>query len=106
MQPLKRSLLLVWITAVSTASLAATRLNEPDPDFNQWMSSEPGQKASLTQMKQQCDKVLAADKNLDCSVSVLARMFETKAANQLPEYYLSIKRRHAQAIANDPERHE
>jgi hypothetical protein len=30
-------------------------------------------------------------------------MFEAKAANQLPEYYLAIKRRHAQAIANDPE---
>jgi hypothetical protein len=103
MQPLKLSLLLVWVTAVSTASLAAIRLNEPDPDFYQWMGSEQGQKATLTRMKQQCDRVLAADKNLDCSVSVLARMFETKAANQLPEYYLSIKRRHAQAIANDPE---
>ena len=103
MQPLKRSLLLVWITAVSTASLAATRLNEPGPDFYQWMSSEQGQKASLAQMKQQCDRVLAADKNLDCSVTVFARMFEAKAANQLPDYYLSIKRRHAQAIARDPE---
>ena len=30
-------------------------------------------------------------------------MFEAKAANQLPDYYLAIKRRHARAIANDPE---
>jgi hypothetical protein len=47
--------------------------------------------------------VLAADDNLNCSVTVLARMFEIKAANQLPDYYLAIKRRHARAIANDPE---
>ncbi|WP_371135543.1 retropepsin-like aspartic protease [Pseudomonas sp. PD9R] len=73
------------------------------PDFNRWMESEQGQKASLAQLKQQCDKVLDADKNLSCSVSVLARMFEAKAANQLPDYYLAIKRKHAQAIASDPE---
>ena len=57
----------------------------------------------MVQLKQQCDKVLDAEDNLNCSVSVLARMFEAKTANQIPEYYLAIKRRHAQAIANDPE---
>lgn len=91
----------VFFLMVSTRSMAQTR--KENPDFYQWLASEQGQNASLAQMKQQCEKVLAADKNLDCSVTVFARMFETKAANQLPEYYLSVKRRHAQAIANDPE---
>jgi hypothetical protein len=94
-------MLVVCFLVVSTPSMADP--SKEDPDFYKWLASGQGQKASLAQMKQQCDKVLAADKNLNCSVSVLARMFETKAANQLPEYYLSIKRRHAQAIANDPE---
>ncbi|KPG91487.1 hypothetical protein AEQ67_30490 [Pseudomonas sp. RIT-PI-q] len=95
------AMLVVFFLVVPTSSMAVTRTQEPD--FYKWLESEQGQKASLAQMKQQCDKVLAADKNLNCSVSVLARMFETKAANQLPEYYLMIKRRHAQAIAKDPE---
>lgn len=96
---LKSSLILVALfSCASTRSMAAT-----DPDFYKWVDSEQGQKASLAQMKQQCDKVLDAEKNLNCSVSVFARMFEAKTANQLPEYYLAIKRRHAQAIANDPE---
>lgn len=73
------------------------------PDFYQWLASQPGRNASLALMKQQCDKVLAADENLNCSVTVLARIFEVKAANQLPDYYLAIKRRHARAIASDPE---
>jgi hypothetical protein len=67
------------------------------------MESEQGQKASLAQMKQQCDRVSDAEKNLNCSVSVFARMFEAKTANQIAEYYLAIKHRHAQAIANAPE---
>jgi hypothetical protein len=73
------------------------------PDFYHWIDSAQGRQASLTQMRQHCDQVLAPGKHLDCSVTVLARMFEAKAANQLPDYYLAIKRRHAQAIANDPE---
>ncbi|MHC8290265.1 hypothetical protein ACYZUD_26310 [Pseudomonas sp. XS1P51] len=36
-------------------------------------------------------------------MSVFTRMLEDKAANQLPDYYLAIKRRHAQAIENSPE---
>ena len=93
--------LLVFFLLVTTSLMADTR--KEGPDFYKWLESEQGQKASLAQMKQQCDRVLAADKNLDCSVSVFSRMFETKAANQIPEYYLAIKRRHAHAIANDPE---
>ncbi|QVW22926.1 retroviral-like aspartic protease family protein [Pseudomonas hormoni] len=73
------------------------------PDFYTWIESGQGRSASLAQMKQRCDDVRDAEKNLQCSVSVLARMFEAKAANQLPDYYLAIKRRHAGAIANDPE---
>jgi hypothetical protein len=88
------------LLVVSTGSTAETG---QEPDFYQWLASKQGQAASLTQMQQQCDKVLAADDNLNCSVTVLARMFEIKAANQLPDYYLAIKRRHARAIANDPE---
>lgn len=90
----------LWMCA-ATSPMADTR--QAAPDFYKWIESEQGQKASLAQMEQQCDNVLDAEKNLNCSVSVLARMFEAKAANQLPEYYLAIKRRHAQAIANDPE---
>ncbi|MGL6243108.1 retroviral-like aspartic protease family protein [Pseudomonas sp.] len=88
------------LLVVSTFSTAETG---KEPDFYHWLASEPGRKASLAQMKQQCDKVLAADENLNCSVTVLARIFEVKAANQLPDYYLAIKRRHALAIASDPE---
>jgi hypothetical protein len=101
MKPLKLSPL--FLALIFSGSMAGTRPSQPEQEFSQWMESEQGQKASLTQMRQRCDKVLDAEKNLSCSVSVIARMFETKAANQLPEYYLSIKRRHAQAIATDPE---
>jgi hypothetical protein len=110
MKPLKRSLLLlVLVILVSTEAIAGARpyrsepRHEPNQDFAAWMESEEGQKASLTQIRQRCDKVLDAEKNLSCSVTVVARLFEAKAANQLPEYYLAIKRRHAQAIEADPE---
>ena len=94
-------MLVVFFLVVTTRSIADTR--KEDPDFYKWLESEQGQKASLAQMKQQCDRVLDAEKNLNCSVSVFSRMFEAKTANLIPEYYLAIKRRHAQAIANDPE---
>lgn len=94
-------MLLAFFMCAATSAMADTR--PAAPDFYTWLISEQGQKASLVQLKQQCDKVSDAEKNLSCSVTVLARMFEAKAANQLPDYYLAIKRRHAQAIANDPE---
>lgn len=94
-------MLVVFFLVVTTSSIADTR--KEDPDFYKWLASEQGQTASLAQMKQQCDKVLDAEKNLNCSVSVFSRMFEAKTANLIPEYYLAIKHRHAQAIANDPE---
>jgi hypothetical protein len=94
-------MLVVFFLVVTTSSIAGTR--KEDPDFYKWLESEQGQTASLAQMKQQCDKVLDAEKNLNCSVSVFSRMFEAKTANLIPEYYLAIKHRHAQAIANDPE---
>ncbi|KJZ67455.1 retropepsin-like aspartic protease [Pseudomonas fluorescens] len=93
--------LLAFFICAATSAIADTR--PAAPDFYTWLESEQGQKASLAQLKQQCANVLDAEKNLNCSVSVLARMFEAKTANQIPEYYLAIKRRHAQAIANDPE---
>ena len=89
---------------LSPELMAAPKAKTPDnpaaldPDFYQWITSEQGQKASLTQLRQQCDKVLDAAKNLSCSVSVFARMLEAKAANQIPEYYLAIKGKHARAI--------
>jgi hypothetical protein len=85
------------------AGLMAAASTESDQDFYQWLESDQGQTASLAQLRQQCDKVVDATNNLNCSVSVFARMFEAKAANQLPDYYLAIKRRHARAIAIDPE---
>ncbi|MCP1498371.1 hypothetical protein J2Y86_003078 [Pseudomonas migulae] len=93
------------ICAVMVFLVVSTRLTADDeaPDFYTWVESRQGRSASLAQMKQQCDNVRDAEKNLQCSVSVLARMFEAKAANQLPDYYLAIKRSHARAIANDPE---
>ncbi|VVQ14900.1 hypothetical protein PS918_05789 [Pseudomonas fluorescens] len=97
------TLALALAALVSTSLTAATRSNSPEIDFYRWVESGPGQTASIAQLRQQCDKVLDAGKNLNCSVSVLARMFETKAANQLPDYYLSIKRKHARAIEADPE---
>ncbi|WP_372237740.1 retropepsin-like aspartic protease [Pseudomonas sp. WPR_5_2] len=99
----------VWVAIFSPGTLADTRLNkpvplyEPEQDFNQWLASDQGQKASLTQMRERCDRVLDAAKNLDCSVTVIARMFELKAANQLADYYLAIKRKHAPAIEADQE---
>ncbi|MFL8988070.1 retropepsin-like aspartic protease [Pseudomonas sp. QLc11A] len=85
---------------VSTGLMSAVRIKAPaaDQDFYQWVETEQGRNASLAQLRQQCDKELDADKHLDCSVSVLARMLEAKVANQLPEYYLAIKGRHARAI--------
>lgn len=97
------TLALALVALVSTSLMAATRSSSPEVDFYHWIESGPGQKASLAQIRQQCDNVLDAGKNLNCSVSVLARMFEAKAANQLPDYYLSIKRKHARAIEADPE---
>ena len=85
---------------VSTGLMSAVRIkaHAADQDFYQWVETEQGRNASLAQLRQQCDKELDADKHLDCSVSVLARMLEAKVANQLPEYYLAIKGRHARAI--------
>ncbi|WP_256668831.1 TIGR02281 family clan AA aspartic protease [Pseudomonas sp. C2B4] len=108
MKPLTR-LLLAWVVLVSTGLLAANRPNAPEPlvlpepGFYQWLASEQGQNASLAQLRAHCDLVPDPGKNLDCSVTVIARIFELKAANQLPDYYLAIKRRHARAIQADPE---
>jgi len=90
----------LWI---STGLLSAVPANVPvtDQDFYQWLETGQGRDASLAQLRQQCDKVLDADKHLSCSVTVLARMLEAKAANQIPEYYLAIKGKHARAIAAD-----
>jgi hypothetical protein len=98
MRPLALCLLLI-----STESLAGGGLNVPDQGFYDWLASEPGHTASVAQMRERCDRVPEAGKNLDCSVTVIARMFELKAANQLPDYYQAIKRRHARAIDADPE---
>lgn len=100
MKPLKR-LLLAWVALVSTGLLAASP--SATPGFYQWLASEQGQKASLAQLREHCELVPDLGKNLDCSVTVIARMFELKAANQLPDYYQSINRRHARAIKADPE---
>ena len=102
MTPLKR-LLLAWVVLVSTGLAAATPPNAPEPGFYQWLASEQGQKATLGQLRERCDRVPEPRENLDCSVTVIARMFELKAANQLPDYYLAIQRRHARAIQADPE---
>lgn len=96
------ALLALFATAmwVSTGLVSAVQTKAPvaDQDFYQWVETEQGHNASLAQLRQQCDKVLDADKHLDCSVTVLARMLEAKVVNQLPEYYLAIKGRHARAI--------
>ncbi|CAI8782681.1 aspartyl protease family protein [Pseudomonas sp. IT-P258] len=88
----------MWL---STGVISAAQTNAPvaDQDFYRWIDSEQGRSASLAQLRQQCDKVLDADRHLSCSVTVFARLLEAKAANQLPEYYLAIKARHARAIA-------
>ncbi|NUT75113.1 retroviral-like aspartic protease family protein [Pseudomonas sp. C1C7] len=96
-------LLLAWVVLVSTGLPAATRLNAPEPGFYQWLASEQGRKASLMQLRERCELVPEPGKNLDCSVTVIARMFELKAANQLPDFYLAVQRRHARAIKADPE---
>ncbi|KAB0498018.1 hypothetical protein EIY72_04985 [Pseudomonas vancouverensis] len=70
-------------------------------DFYRWLVSEPGQRASLAQLKKQCENVLGEAAHLKCAVTVFARMLEAKAANQLPEYYLAIQRRHGRAIEAD-----
>lgn len=110
MKTVWRSLLLfAWAMCASVATLSATQTKAPealrgaDQDFDQWLVTDQGQKASLAQMRQRCERVLDAAKHLNCSVSVIARMFEDKAANQLPDYFLSIKRQHALAIAANPE---
>ena len=96
------ALLAFFATAmwVPTGLMSAVQIKAPaaDQDFYQWVETEQGRNASLAQWRQQCDKELDADKHLDCSVTVLARMLEAKVANQLPEYYLAIKGRHARAI--------
>ncbi|MGE8068988.1 retropepsin-like aspartic protease [Pseudomonas sp. NPDC089569] len=100
-------LLSIWLAAVP--ALAVNRPQEPvlpyepEPGFDQWLESALGQKASLAQMRQRCDRVTDAAQNLSCSVSVVARMFEAKAANQLPDYYLSTRRKHAGAITANQE---
>ena len=100
------ALLAFFATAmwVPTGLMSAVQIKAPaaDQDFYQWVETEQGRSASLAQLRQQCDKELNADKHLDCSVSVLARMLEAKVANQVPEYYLSIKGRHARAIEASP----
>ena len=93
--------LICGVMLVAMGAVADPR--KDGPDFYRWIDSAQGRQASLAQMKQHCDQVLAPDKNLTCSVTVFARVFEAKAANQLPDNYLAIKRRHAHAIANDPE---
>lgn len=98
-----KPLTLFLLALISTGSTAGSQLDAPDQDFPEWLASEQGQKASVAQMRERCDRVLPEGKHLDCSVSVIARMFELKAANQLPDYYQAIKRRHALAIEADPE---
>lgn len=85
----RETCLIGGVMLVAMGAFADTR--KVDPDFYQWIDYAQGRHASLAQMKQHCDQVLAADKNLNCSVTVLARMFEAKAANQLPCIPLSKK---------------
>ncbi|MVV51054.1 hypothetical protein EJA72_22835 [Pseudomonas sp. PB120] len=99
---LKGSLILVGLCLCFAAGAMAESARAGS-DFDRWMESEQGQKASPAQMKQRCDTVMDAEEHLSCSVSVLARLFESKAANLLPEFYLATKRRHARAIEQDPE---
>lgn len=94
---------LALFALVSTSLMAASQTGSPQVGFYQWVESDQGQKASIAQIRQRCENELDAVNNLNCSVSVLARMFEAKAANQLPDYYLAIKRKHAAAIEADPE---
>jgi hypothetical protein len=102
-------MLFAWAMCVSSGLMSATQTKVPgtghevDQDFFQWLASEQGQKASLAQVRQRCERVLVAADNLSCSVSVIARMFEIKAANQLPDYFLATKRKHARAIEADAE---
>ncbi|MGE8153610.1 retropepsin-like aspartic protease [Pseudomonas vancouverensis] len=96
MKPLNR-----WLLPLLLISTRSPADSTPDQDFYAWLATVQGQTASLAQLRQQCDKVLDALKNLSCSVTVFARMLEAKAANQLPEYYLAIQRRHGRAIETD-----
>jgi hypothetical protein len=110
MTAFNRSLMLfAWAICVSSGSMPATQTNgsgaghEVDRDYDQWLQSKQGQKATVAQMRQRCEQFLDAMSNLNCSVSVIGRMLELKAANQIPDYYLAIKRKHARLIAADAE---
>jgi hypothetical protein len=99
MKAVCRSLLLfACAMGVSSGLMFATPTKAPGLDFDRWLASEAGRKASLEQMRQRCEQILNAANNLNCSVSVVARMFELKAANQLPDYFVAIKDKHARAI--------
>jgi hypothetical protein len=89
--------------AVFLLAFAGSITAAPDQSFEQWIATDQGQHASLNQMKQRCEEVLNASQHLKCSVSVFARMFEEKAANQIPDYYLAVRRKHVRAIASSPE---
>jgi hypothetical protein len=95
--------ILTLLALLSADLMAASQASTREADFYQWVASEKGQKATVEQMRQRCDQVLDAAKNLNCAVSVTARMFEAKTANQLPDYFLAIKRRHTRAIDADPQ---
>ncbi|WP_257230242.1 retropepsin-like aspartic protease [Pseudomonas sp. SbOxS1] len=94
---------LALLALMSASLMAAPQAKSPTVDFYHWVESAQGQKASIAQLRQQCENVLDAEKNLSCSISVIARIFEAKAAKELPDYYLAIKRKHAQAIEADQE---
>jgi clan AA aspartic protease (TIGR02281 family) len=83
--------------------ISAPRTEAPEQDFDRWLASEAGQKSSLAQIRQRCEQVPDAANNLNCSVSVVARMFELKAANQLPDYFVATQRKHARAIEANAE---
>jgi predicted aspartyl protease len=104
MKAVCRSLLLfACAMGVSSGLMSATPTKAPELDFDRWLASEAGRKASLEQMRQRCEQILDATNNLNCSVSVVARMFELKAANQLPDYFVAIKDKHARAIEANAE---
>ena len=61
MKTVWRSLLLfAWAMCASVATLSATQTKAPealrgaDQDFDQWLVTDQGQKASLAQMRQRC----------------------------------------------------
>ncbi|MGY2189598.1 hypothetical protein D3C81_600420 [compost metagenome] len=96
-------LLLACAMCASSGLMSASRTQAPEQDFDRWLASEAGQKASLAQIRQRCEQVPDAANNLNCSVSVVARMFELKAANQLPDYFVATRRKHARAIEANAE---